>query len=151
MYPWKPFPFLRTDICHRQPRFWQSSIITMSVLPDEIFYNVWLLARPLTRTSFIPPLTSLSDGKYPLCHWGVLITNLSVTDIEYHFENRYGSAERHLGTLYELRRIDENQHSVNMIQPFLTSDLRAEWRRVSKKWLGLTTKSNQEISAAGSR
>ena len=70
-------------------------------------------------------------------------------DIEQHFENRYGSAERHLGTLYELRRSDENQHSVNMIQPFLTSHLRGEWRRVSKQWLGVTTKSDQEISATG--
>ena len=74
-----------------------------------------------------------------------------MTDIEYHFENRHGSAERQLGTLYELRRTDENQHSVNTIQPFLTSYLRAEWKRVSKKWLGVTTKSDQEILAVGSR
>ena len=123
----------------------------MSSLPDEIFLNVWLMARPLSRTSFIPPLTSLSDGRYPLSHWGVLVTDLPVNDIEHHLENPYGSAEWQLGTLYELRRIHENNHSVNIIKPFLSSDLRVEWRRVSKMWLGVTTKSHEEISVIGSR
>jgi hypothetical protein len=122
----------------------------MSVLPDEIFSNVWLLARPLLCTSFIPPLTSLSDGKYPLCHWAVLITNLSVDYIQQHFENRYSSGGQSLGTLYELQRADSHQYSVNII-PFPASALRSEWRRVSNQWLGVTTKSNDEISVAGSR
>src|SRR5438045_8473980 len=118
--------------------------------PNEIFYNVWLLARPLSHTSLIPPLASLSDGKYPLCHWGALITELSVNDIEEHFENRYGSPERNMGTLYALHRA-ENQYSANILPPFLPSNLQAEWRRISTTWLTVTTKSSEASSTSGTR
>ena len=42
---------------------------------------VWLFARPLSLTTYFPPLGWVSEGKFHLCHWGVMITKLSDVDI----------------------------------------------------------------------
>src|SRR5579859_6096369 len=43
--------------------------------------KVWILARPLSVTQIITPLGMASKGKFYLCHWDVLVSDLSVMDV----------------------------------------------------------------------
>src|SRR5271170_4261780 len=110
--------------------------------------SVWLFARPLSWADFIIALQWV-DGKYPLCHWGVLVTHLDITvNDEFIRRTPHMSSTdvvRDLGVLYELRRNDINQNTVNVIRPFSTASLKAEWRLFSAKYIGVTEIMHEQI------
>jgi hypothetical protein len=112
--------------------------------------SVWLFARPLSWADFIIALQWVSDGKYPLCHWGVLVTHLDITAND-EFMRRtpdISSTEAlDLGIMYELRRNDINQNTVNIIRPFSTAA--SEWRVFSAKYIGTTEMVHEEIEVEG--
>jgi hypothetical protein len=43
-------------------------------------YSVWLFTKPLRAADSFPLFALTSDGKAYLCHWGVLISEMSVID-----------------------------------------------------------------------
>ena len=108
--------------------------------------SVWLFARPLSWADFIIALQWVSDGKYPLCHWGVLVTHLDITD-EFMRRTPSPTEALDLGIMYELRRNDINQNTVNIIRPFSTAS--AEWRLFSAKYIGTTEMAHEQIEVEG--
>src|SRR5271155_1658919 len=115
-------------------------------------YSVWLFARPLSWADFIIALQWVSDGKYPLCHWGVLVTHLDITaNDEFMRRGPHISTSEvfDLGIMYELRRNDINQNTVNVIRPFSTKSLEAEWRLFSAKYIGTTETHHDQIELEG--
>jgi hypothetical protein len=112
--------------------------------------SVWLFARPLSWADFIIALQWVSDGKYPLCHWGVLVTHLDITaNDEFMRRTPHISPTEalDLGIMYELRRNDINQNTVNIIHPFSAAS--AEWRLFSAKYIGRTEMVHEEIEVEG--
>lgn len=53
------------------------------------------------------------------------------------------------GIMYELRRNDINQNTVNITRPFSRAALRAEWRLFSAKKIGTTEMSHDQIEHEG--
>jgi len=112
--------------------------------------SVWLFARPLSWADFIVALQWVSDGKYPLCHWGVLVTHLDITANDEFMRRTPDISPTQaldLGIMYELRRNDINQNTVNIIRPFSTAS--AEWRLFSAKYIGTTEMVHEEIEVEG--
>jgi len=115
--------------------------------------SVWLFARPLSWADFIIALQWVSDGKYPLCHWAVLVTHMDITAND-EFMRRdlaqaSSSGNTDWGIMYELRRNDINQNTVNIIRPFSPAALQAEWRLFSAKYIGTTEMSHDQIELEG--
>ena len=113
--------------------------------------SVWLLARRLTLSPPLQPFSSLSDGRYPLCHWGILTTNLPPAKVDaYLKQNDFLMDDLALGTLYQLVRTPGNCNIVGCNQPFLLSTLRREWRRPFGTPMGRTLMSHKDILTIGS-
>lgn len=113
---------------------------------DAVVSDVWLLARILE----VPLLSRLSQGSYPLCHWGVLITSLPATQVSVNLNSK-GRSENdvELGTLYQISRSKDNQNMLRVSGPFLLSELRTEWIRPSWSRVGRTTMTHDQISSLG--
>jgi hypothetical protein len=114
--------------------------------------SVWLFARPLSWADFIIALQWVSDGKYPLCHWGVLVTHLDITandEFMRRTPHTSGIDVLDLGTMYELQRNDINQNTVTVTSPFSTTSLQAEWRLFSAKYIGTTEITLDQIELEG--
>jgi hypothetical protein len=117
--------------------------------------GVWLFAKPLSGAQGIPALVSTSDGRFHLCHWGVLVTELSVTDLTVILQsNRAGfggtkDKDDDLGALYELYRIKGSLYTVRISHPFTTSMLRVFWTNFSPKYIGDTQMQDNKIAEEG--
>src|SRR5271154_3675668 len=103
--------------------------------------SVWLFARPLSWADFIIALQWVSDGKYPLCHWGVLVTHMDITANDEFMRRNSPQVlsspdDQDLGIMYELQRNDINQNTVSITRPFSPAALKAEWRLFSAKKIG---------------
>src|SRR5271169_597673 len=48
-------------------------------IPQAMVHTVWLFTRPL---SFFPPFGITSEGKPALRHWGVLVSELTLLDVQ---------------------------------------------------------------------
>jgi hypothetical protein len=115
--------------------------------------SVWLLARPLSAVTIFPPFAVTSQNKFPLCHWGVLITKLDVSSIE--AAMREVSEESQLvedlilGIMWELHRTQQNTNTVNVSNPFKLSSLKSEWVTFSAEKIGTTLHSDAQIQREG--
>src|SRR5271170_2430807 len=113
---------------------------------------VWLFARPLSWADFIIALQWVSDGKWPCCHWGVLVTHLDITASDEFMRRTPRTSctdELDLGTMYELHRNDINQNTVSVTRPFSTTSLQTEWRLFSAKYIGTTEIMHEEVELEG--
>jgi hypothetical protein len=109
-------------------------------------YDVWLFARILE----LPLVGKLSKGSYPLCHWGVLVTELSAADLVGHLGTNVRSQQTvGLGTMYQLSRTAENQNILRISNPFLVSELREDWPKPFWTRMGRTDLSKDRISEIG--
>jgi hypothetical protein len=117
--------------------------------------SVWIFARPLSGASIFPgPATATSSqGKFHLCHWGILVTDLSIVDVKaLTLRSKQGSGTTDntpLGTLWELIRTLENQSTVNMSQPFRVSMLKEQWITFSAKHIGSTKLTDEQVQNEG--
>lgn len=115
--------------------------------------SVWLLARPLSAANLFPPFESTSNGKYHLCHWGVLITDISIPDMNVLLSRTKQDGRRDttkLGVLYELLRFEGNQNIVNIARPFTALTVREQWRTFSSVYIGKTKLTQEKIEQEGS-
>jgi len=100
--------------------------------------SVWILARPVSGANWFPMLAKSSAGKFHLCHWAVLVSNLLIEEIKDGFmrkrRSRFSNSKCNLGTLYELQRI---------------GDQNTDWLTVSAEYVGMTPMTNHEISVQG--
>ena len=130
-----------------------TSLLHKRDVQGKMTKSVWLFARPLSWADFIIALQWVSDGKYPLCHWAVLVTHMDITAND-EFMRRdlaqaSSSGNTDWGIMYELRRNDINQNTVNIIRPFSPAALQAEWRLFSAKYIGTTEMSHDQIELEG--
>ena len=110
--------------------------------------SVWLLARPLSHALRIPVLAASSAGKFPLSHWGILVTDLSLEDISMTLRDiGFSMATEHqpLGNLFELNQCPNGTNTLNTTSPFRQKDLRAHWPMASFKYVGKTLDSKTQI------
>jgi hypothetical protein len=114
-------------------------------------FSVWLFTRPLSYASLFPPMELTSDGSDSLRHWGVVVTELTLIDVQVILQRTKGDMEdddTSLGTLYELRR-DEKVNNVNIVRPFKIATVRREWRAFSCQHIGQTKMTHDMIEHEG--
>ena len=120
--------------------------------PLNVKRNVWILARPLSGTKYLPILRKTSNTKFHLCHWAVLVSGVDVADVKAAMPRmasiRMTTIETTLGTLYELDRVD-NFNTVHIFSNFGTKLLGENWNSVSCQYIGDTNLSDGEISSLG--
>jgi hypothetical protein len=76
---------------------------------------VYIFARPLKLAG---RAGSLSDGKLPLCHWGMLVSKCNKEELKKRLERLDLSKAESWGTFIELNRNSENKIIHNMIRNF---------------------------------
>lgn len=110
---------------------------------------VYVIARPLKNAG---SLDFLSDGKYHLCHWALLVTHSRPelgTNPKDSLMGAQSSTRRHLqGTLFELCR-SPNGLNFNIVEDFKLEKWWNEWSFVMCKYAGETRVSNQNLSDEG--
>lgn len=112
--------------------------------------SVFVVARPLTIAG---PFSFLSGGKVPLCHWGLLLTDLSPSVLrlqwETFIETQNPSKLEPWGTLFELCRLPGNRITHHMIENFTVKDWLASWGAISLVDVGETRVSNSALAREG--
>lgn len=110
-------------------------------------YTVWLFTRPL---SFFPPFGIASDGKPALRHWGVLVSELTVLNVQVITQRTrgYSDDDTSLGTMYELFR-EEGYGNVNILRSFGIATIRRDWRAFSTQHVGTTEMTFEMIDLEG--
>jgi hypothetical protein len=116
-------------------------------------YYVWLLARPPKRLSLFGLQKLFANDKYPVLHWGVLITLCSELDVNKYLEINDSTVDfnisMELGTLYQLARSQDDKNTVSITESFSLVNLRDDWSQRSAKFLGTTTYLPKRISIIG--
>jgi hypothetical protein len=114
---------------------------------------VWILARPLSASSVFPPFEWTSHGKYPLCHWGVLVSSLSVVDVKALLfamrQTRHTTEDSEIGIMWELEHRVGQLNTVNVTRPFTVSCARKFWNTFNAECVGETTYSRAAIQNEG--
>lgn len=99
---------------------------------------VYVIARPLKFARQLN-LTSLFEGKFLLCHWGVLVSEycrhrlkLEIQTFQSGVRTNIGS----LGTVFELFRTTENKSIAHEITNFGSNELNGDWRFITFTYIG---------------
>lgn len=112
--------------------------------------TVWLFARPL-RSSFFD---WLSRGDLVLCHWGLLLSDISIVDLKISLQSPQRArqpqkkSELMLGRMYELGRMSDGKIAVVSSQvrwPNLTDD----WPSFAYQIVSTTGLLDDEIESLG--
>jgi hypothetical protein len=119
--------------------------------------SVWIFARPLSVAKLFSLFEYVSYGKFPLSHWGVLVTQRRVDDLKavlvngdtQRFGERSTADSDELGIVWELNRIEGDVNTVNVTRPFTFATLKFNWTRFSAMYLGSTEKDDIEIQSHG--
>ena|SRR5579859_221902 len=117
--------------------------------------TVWIFARPLSHSRWLPPLAKTSDGTYQLCHWAVLVSDKSIDELksltlQSSIESTSTAAEEILGRLYELDR-DGSRSTSRLWTQFSLAQLRESWVQFSSQFVGETRMTDPQINAQGIR
>lgn len=113
--------------------------------------SVYVIARPLRAAG---PLAPFSDGKFPICHWGLLVTNCSRDEVASQWtryrETGKSSLLPPLGTMIELRRHPDNTNTYNLNTDFGLCDWYEEWGfNISITYVGVTRRSDSSLAYQG--
>ncbi len=127
--------------------------------------HIYVLARPIQAAGIF---SILSQGKFPLCHWGVLLSELrNLERGDYSpfpsFSGGYLSTSTSSvdlasrvtplkwGSLFELQRDPlTNQNKAHVVYDFGHTDLHYDWKFLSLRKIGATAYHDDEIVARGS-
>jgi hypothetical protein len=112
-----------------------------------VSYTVWLFTRPL---SVFPSLGIASDGKPAVRHWAILVSELTLLDIQVIMQHTRGPSDEDttLGTMYELFR-EERYSNVNIIRSFGIATIRKEWHAYSAEYIDTTEMTFERIDREG--
>jgi hypothetical protein len=107
--------------------------------------SVYIIARPTTVAG---ALSSLSQGKFPLCHWGLLVTRHSESELKTQclLLNIDDNLES-WGTLFELIRTEKGNKP--QIKDFGPTELLSQWGYACIAYVGKTKSSDYALSAHG--
>jgi hypothetical protein len=114
--------------------------------------SVWLLTRPLSFARSVPLLATSAEGTAYMCHWGVLVNDLSLVDgraILARAQEYCGDNDTDLGTMYESFPYENSQNTVSVRRPFGIFVLRSEWLMFSAQYVGSTTMPHERIKEEG--
>jgi hypothetical protein len=109
---------------------------------------VYIIAKPVKSAG---TLSFLSDGKFPFCHWGLLVTRHSRTEIHaLSLMMRLDLLDDEpWGTLFEINRNEANESVPNICPAFGAQELRGEWNRAFLIYVGSTSFSDDKLSREG--
>jgi hypothetical protein len=114
---------------------------------------VYILGRPLWMATRLG-VSFISDGKFALCHWGLLVTPLdlnSMIDCLREFNNIKRSKHQNLGTLFELVR-EGRVNRWRTIQNFGEGDeLHTDWTTMTIAYVGTTMSHDDVFEATGDK
>jgi hypothetical protein len=113
--------------------------------------HVYLVAKPIQALS--GPFEFLSNGKFPLCHWGFVLSQHDQDQLKELFDRQAkcpSSLLPPLGTLFELKRYPDGRKTwqVNMDDRFGQA-LPSDWSRLCIGYIGETGCSDEEIIIYG--
>lgn len=111
-------------------------------------YFVSLFTRPLSWAILFPSVAASSDGTNYLRHWGILISDINLPDLEARAKKFAANDNIVLGTMYELFRQD-NQNTVRITTEFGLDSLRKEWPMFSMAYIGRTSMTHEKIKQEG--
>lgn len=114
--------------------------------------SVWLMTRPLSLATLLPPLALTSNAKSYLRHWAILINDMSIMDLRAILLRTHaycGADDIELGTVYELFRDENDYNNVHIDAHFGMAAIKKEWRMFSIQYVGETSKTSEEIKAEG--
>lgn len=102
-------------------------------------------------SKYFPPLAVTSQDKHHLCHWGVLVTEISLVDAHALMQRTIptrGMDNIVLGKMYELWRDEYNKNNVHA-HGFDLKKLREQWSMFSTQYIGETNLDHQGIKKEG--
>jgi hypothetical protein len=115
----------------------------------DVGRSVWIFARPLQFATIFGS-QFVSHGKFPFCHWGMLITELDVDTVkELLTEHDMTTEDSSLGEMWELFRRENDSNEIDVTRPFKLSDVGEDWNLFSAEPLGMTTLNNEQIEDEG--
>ena len=114
-------------------------------------YSVWLFMRPTSHAMSFPLIAASSDGMDYLCHWGVLVNEMNIVDVEVIMARvrKYGTNDNtELGILYKLHRNEENKNDLRVTEKFGIDSIK-KWPVFSIQHVGETTITHDVIEKIG--
>lgn len=134
---------------------WQRPAVTISLRKPPRLRNskrrrsVYIVAKPLEGAH---QLSFLSEAKFPLCHWALLISPYDERGLYDHIlcqTNRPGlSKDGSWGTLFEIFQTDSKRHKVHIVRQF-GRKLSPEWSYACIAYVGETHLPDSKISHHG--
>jgi len=116
--------------------------------------SVWIFARPL-RFATILGSQCVPHGKYPFCHWGVLVTELDfgtvkrlLTEVD---QCLAPSDDVIVGDMWELFRRENDGNVINVTRSYKSSEILETWNAFSAEKVGETEMSGVQIQESGNR
>jgi hypothetical protein len=123
----------------------------MATYPVEVPTSdrtVWVLARPIKAAQW---LAFLSEGKFPLCHWAILVSDLNFVDFTVLWASKKRVCRRDSWrTLFELYRDENNINKSHMVEELgVNREFLDEWCTVFVAFMGTTHDTDLEIYHQG--
>lgn len=112
--------------------------------------EVFIVGRPLKLARQFS-ISFVSDGKFPVCHWGLFLTNDRDCDKVWKRYRRTKDPNDlpSRGTYFELLRLEGDKNSCQKIEDFGLEEFEAEWGCVSIVYAGRTSVSDERLSEEG--
>jgi len=111
---------------------------------------VYIIARPLQAARNLP--FSVSDGKFPVCHWGILVSGSSEEEIRWstYLETTDASYLPPWGTMLELWRYPDNTNTYDLHLNFSLDEWYTRWGgAISIMYVGETEASDESLQSHG--
>lgn len=106
--------------------------------------GVWIFARPL-QFGTIFGSQFVNHGKYPFCHWGVLVTSLDFSTAQKNLQEIEDQPNsQFLGTMWELLRDDDGNNNVRDLK-FFVRDVKEQWNMFSAEFVGNIEVTDQQM------
>jgi hypothetical protein len=115
----------------------------------EMPRHVWLCTRPLAYE--IPGMDITSDpGRFYLRHWGVLVSELAVVDVQVLIESIGSPNIRNevIGTIYQLMQYN-NQPDLFVDSKTTIEMIKSEWKSIHVQYVGDTLLTHEMIMTEG--
>lgn len=143
-------------LCHNSKPRDSSRSLTLSMSEtkkgEALKRSVWIFARPLQFATVFGS-HFVSHGKYPFCHWGVLITDLEFDAVKQILISTECTTALEddviLGDMWELFHRENDTNEIDVVRPFKASHIREDWDLFSSEKLGETFATDEEIQAEG--
>jgi hypothetical protein len=108
--------------------------------PDQLKRSVYVIARPVKKAGSFSPL---SQRKFCLCHWGLLISLYSENELDQCIQER-----KPWGSLFEISN-DDGKLKLERTENFNGRSSAADWSYTFSMYVGKTRKSDRRIYKHG--